>query len=161
MTLLTLATFFIGVWLLAIYAGRILHEDMERLVGDQQFSTVSVLAAQINQDLDERRRELQTVAGSITPAMMKDAASLQKHLEHHSVLLSLFNAGAIVTRIDGTTTASIPLSIARLGVNYMNRDFIAAALKEGKTTIGQPVMGGYCGPRFFASGCPFAMRKAM
>jgi hypothetical protein len=38
----------------ALYSSRMLREDMQRLLGDQQFSTVSFVAAEINQALDDR-----------------------------------------------------------------------------------------------------------
>ena len=53
----------------------------------------------------------------------------------------LFNNGVFVTRPDGTAIADVPRSTGRLGVNWIDRDQIAAALKEGKTSIGRPVAG--------------------
>jgi hypothetical protein len=50
-TLITLAIFVIGIWSLAFYASRVLHGEMQNLLGDQQFSTVSILAAELNDDL--------------------------------------------------------------------------------------------------------------
>ncbi|MFZ4539242.1 ATP-binding protein [Propionivibrio sp.] len=141
LTLFTLAIFLTGIWGLSLYASRLLREDLERLLGDQQFSTVSFIAAQINQELGDRLRALETVAGSVTPAILGNTAALQAMLERRPIFQSAFNGGTFVTGMDGTATASIPLSAERLGVNYMDRDFIVAALKEGKSTIGRPVMG--------------------
>ncbi|MEI7673463.1 MAG: cache domain-containing protein, partial [Deltaproteobacteria bacterium] len=141
LTLFTLTIFLIGVWSLAIFASRMLREDMQHMLSDQQFSTVSLLAAKVNQELDGRLRALEKIVGSISPAMLKDTAALQTFLEQRILIQSLFNGGAFVTGTDGTATASIPLSAERIGSNYMDRDYIAATLKEGKSTIGQPVMG--------------------
>lgn len=44
-TLATLGVFVVSLWMLSIAASRMLRSDMERLLGDQQFSTVSLLAA--------------------------------------------------------------------------------------------------------------------
>jgi len=84
-TLFTLAIFVIGIWSLAFYAGRMLREDMQRLLGEQQFSTVSLLAAQVNDELAGRLRALETVAASITPAMLGSRAALQALLEQRPV----------------------------------------------------------------------------
>jgi len=53
-TVVVLAVFFIGIWSLAFYASRMLREDMLRVLGEQQFSTVSLLAAHVNEELDSR-----------------------------------------------------------------------------------------------------------
>lgn len=140
-TLVTLTFFLIGIWSLACYAGRMLREDMQSLLGDQQFSTVSLLAAQVNQELDDRFRALETIGGTITPAILGNAKALQTALEQRRYFLSLFNGGAIVLNLDGTAIADVPRSTGRIGVNYMDVDAIAAALKEGKATVGRPVMG--------------------
>ena len=70
MTLFTLSVFLVGIWSLAFYASRMLRQDLEYLLGEQQFSTASLIAAQLNQELDERFRSLETVAGSVSPALL-------------------------------------------------------------------------------------------
>ncbi|MDD5175946.1 MAG: ATP-binding protein [Sterolibacterium sp.] len=140
-TLYTLTIFLVGIWSLAFYASHMLRQDMQNLLGNQQFSTVSVLAAQVNQELSDRLGALEKVAKHVSPAMMKDASALQKFIEARLVFQTLFNGGAFITDIDGIALASIPLSLERKGVNYMDRDFIVSPLKEGKATIGLPVMG--------------------
>ncbi len=139
--LFTLAIFLVGIWALAFYASRMLREDMQRLLGEQQFSTASFIAAGVNEQLDDRLRALEKVAGMIDPAMLDNTAALQTSLEQRPVFQGMFNGGTFVTRLDGTATASIPLSAERIGVNYIDRDYISAALKEGKAIIGRPVMG--------------------
>ncbi|MEI6260628.1 MAG: histidine kinase dimerization/phosphoacceptor domain -containing protein [Deltaproteobacteria bacterium] len=141
MTLFTLTIFLISIWSLVFYVSRMLREDMQRLLGEHQFSTVSLLAGQVNQELDERLRALETIAGSFSSVISDNTSALQTHLEYHPIFQSLFNGGTYITGIDGTTIASIPLSAGRIGVNYMERDHIAAALKEGKFRISQPVIG--------------------
>ena len=44
-------------------------------------------------------------------------------------------------RLDGVTISTAPPDPARMGPNYMDRDYVVAALKDGKTLIGRPVMG--------------------
>ena len=139
--LFTLAIFLTGIWSLAFYASRMLREDLQTLLGEQQFSTVSYIADEVNHELGERLRALEKIAGRITPAMLGNTAISQTFIEDRPIIQSLFNGGIFVTRLDGTATASFPLSIERIGVNYMDRDYMAAALKEGKASIGQPVMG--------------------
>src|ERR1035437_4329100 len=140
-TLFTLGIFLLSLWLLAFYASRILRADMQRLLGDQQFSTATFVAEDVNHELEDRLRGLEMVAKAVTPALLANAVILQTTLEQRTFVLSLFNGGIVVVNLDGKVVADVPLSTGRVGVNLMDRDHIAGALKEGKTTIGRPFMG--------------------
>lgn len=140
-TLATLAIFVISIWSLAFYAGRELREDMQVLLSEQQFSAVSILAADVNQALEDRLRGLEKLAGQSGPAMREGPAAMQAFIDSHLLLQSLFSGGVIAYRLDGIAIAEAPLAAGRIGLNYMDVDTVAAALREGKTTIGRPVMG--------------------
>jgi diguanylate cyclase (GGDEF)-like protein/PAS domain S-box-containing protein len=140
LTLFTLAIFVIGVWLLAFYTSRMLREDMQLMLGKHQFSSVSLVAAHVNAEMDGRLRALEKVAARITPAIMGNALSLQTFLEDRPALVSMFSGGVYVTRLDGTGIADVPISTGRIGVNYSDRDYIVEALK-GKSAISRPVIG--------------------
>ncbi len=140
-TLFTLAIFVAGIWSLAFYASRILREDMQRLLGEQAYSTASMVAADIQNELSDRLNALVRTAARITPATLGNVAAMQTFLEDHLALEVLFNGGAFVTGADGTATASVPLSAERHGVNFMERDHVVAALKEGKSKISKPTIG--------------------
>ncbi len=140
-TLFTLVIFLISTWSLATYASRVLRDDMQRLLGEQQFSTVSFIAAEVNYELNDRLKILARVAESVSPTLLDNAAALQVLLERQAVLQDQFSGGVIAYRLDGTATAELPRSARRIGTNYMEVDTVAAALKEGKSTIGRPVTG--------------------
>ncbi len=140
-TLFTLSIFVISIWALAFYASRVLREDMERLLGEQQYSIVSLLAANINQELGDRLSALEKVVERLTPAMLGDAATMQRFLEDRPVLQTLFNGGIITYGTDGTVIADSLPAAGRIGANYLDIDTVAAALQEGRSTIGRLVMG--------------------
>jgi PAS domain S-box-containing protein len=137
----TLAILLLIIWSLSFYAGYILRKDMERLLGEQQFSTVSFIAQEINDELSDRFRILEKVASKISPATLADTAQLQSFLEARLILQEPFNGGVIAYRLDGTAIAETTLSAKRVGINYMDIDTIQAALHEGRSTIGKPVLG--------------------
>jgi PAS domain S-box-containing protein len=116
-----------------------LHDDIKNVLGDQQFSTVSLIAAQVEQEIDSRIKGLESVALGITPAHIAQPAALQELLENRPVLLSLFNDGVAFGDLDGTVRADFPRVPGRVGANFMERDYIVGPLKEGKVTIGKPV----------------------
>ena len=106
MTLFTLAIFLVGIWSLMFYLSRMLREDIQRVLTEQQSSTVAVVASDINNELDDRLIALRKAATKITPAILGNTVSIQTFLEDRPALESMFNAGLYVTRHDGTAIAS-------------------------------------------------------
>ena len=137
----TLSIFLIGIWSLAFFASQMLRKDMEQLLGAQQFSAVSYIADDLDHEIVQRFHALDKIAGKITPVMLSNPAALQMFLENLPLFQELFNGGSFVTGVDGTAIAALPSSVQRVGINYMERDFIVAALRDGKATVGQPVIG--------------------
>lgn len=140
--------------MLSYYAGRALHEDMQRELGQQQLATTSLLAAQINNGFKERLAALEIVAASIGADNLKDVSSVRALLEDRPIFLRYFNAGAYVTTLDGTAIVSAPSYKSRIGVNYIDRDYIATPLKTGKPMIGRPVIGRVVHSPVFGIGTP-------
>ena len=140
-TLFTLTIFVLSVWLITFSTSRLLQGDMQRLLGEQQFSTVSVVAQNIDDRLADRMRAVQTIADQIDADLLGHKAALQTRLEERPILSIMFNGGTYITGIDGTAIASLPVSVSRIGVNYFERDYIVAALREGRTSVGRPVIG--------------------
>ena len=66
-TLFTLLIFVISTWLIAFYVSRMLREDMQIVLGEQQFSTVSGIAREIDGRLSDCAHALQTIAKEVTP----------------------------------------------------------------------------------------------
>ena len=153
-TLTTLIIFLMSLLALSFYAILMLKEDMGRISGAQQFSTVTYVAAEIEERLDDRIRALSTVAKTIDASLIDNPAALQKFLEQHFILGNLFNGGLFVTRLDGVAIADFPLPIERAGVNYLDRDYILTPLREGRPMIGHPVIGKKFKAPIFGMGVP-------
>jgi len=154
LTLTTLVIFMVSIWALALYASRTLKADMERQLGEQQFAIVSVLAAQVDQELADRMVGSEKVAARLSPYMSANPTALQRQLESYPILLHWFNAGVFITSADGTPIADVPVSAKRIGLNVMERDYMVAALKEGRSSVGQPVMGKSLGAPVFSIATP-------
>ena len=140
-TLVTLAIFLSGFWSLALYVSQMLRKDMERLLGEQQFSTVSMVATQINRELEVRIETLREAARASVPAMLQGRAAMQAFLEQRRELYLQFNAFTYAADIKGMSVAAIPYSTSRIGVDYSDRDYLQASLKEGRAAISKPIMG--------------------
>ena len=140
-TFTTLLIFLVSLWSMSLYASRMLQGDLQALLGRQQFSTVSLVAAGVNEELENRVKALEVLASAITPADMRSSAALQRILEQNTVAQTLFNAGIFITGTDGTAVADVPRSTGRVGVNFSDWDSVTGALADGLPHIGRPVIG--------------------
>lgn len=150
----TSVVFLISIWSLALFASRMLNEEMEQITAKQQFSTASFMAEAINEALETRLKSLEKIASEISPALLTNTVALQELLEQRPLLQILFNSGVFATGTDGTAIADVPLSAGRIGVNYMDRSSISVPIKEGKSIIGRPAMGKKLGAPIFSISVP-------
>jgi len=140
-TLTTLLIFLVSIWVLSYYASRMLREDMERLLADQQYSTVSYVAAELNYALEERVLALEKVARSIDQSMLDHPAALQQLLENRPIFQDMFNSGVVAVSRGGTAVADVPVVSGRRGTSYASNAATHTALTDGKSVIGRPVVG--------------------
>jgi len=122
---------------MAVYVSALLQRDLQRVLGVQQFATATLEAADVDRDIRNRIKALESVAAGISPAMMDNLSALQDHLLQRRVFLALFNAGVVAYRPDGAAMAELPLETGRIGINYADRDYFLGAL-QGQPTIGKP-----------------------
>ncbi len=142
-----------SIWGVAMYVSNIVQADMLHSLEEQQFSTLSVLAAQIDSEIKFRAQSIEKVAAAITADMLHNPRKMQEYLDSSVVLDVIFNAGAFTTTVEGTVIASIPNSLNRIGVSYADRDYFSAALK-GKSSIGKPIVGKVLGTPVFVMATP-------
>ena len=136
-TLFSLLVFVLGIWGLSVYADRKLRSDMISQIGQRQMATASLVARQINYDLELRLQYLQHVADELGTANFGDAVAVQNHIEQRPLLLRDFLAGVYVVDARGIVIASMPESINRNGTDYSDRGYVNA---EGRHTVGRPVV---------------------
>ena len=72
----TLCVFATSLWSLTLYTSHMLRADMAQLPGDQQATTVSIVAAQINEQLRVRQQELELIAGGVGPELLANPAEM-------------------------------------------------------------------------------------
>ena len=159
LTIFLLIAFLISTWGLALYANRMLREDMQQQLGAQQFATVSLVAAGINEQIEARLGALKTVAADVNPGILANPGATQALMVQRPLLQNLFNAGIFVTRSDGIAIASLPLSYNRVGVDYRDRDYIIVPTREGKSTVGKPRVGVAVKAPIFAMSTPIRDAK--
>jgi hypothetical protein len=112
-TLAMLLICLLGMWSLSFYATHMLRKDMERLLGEQQFTTLAYVASEINGQLDARIKALEQAADPIDAGLLDNPAALQQFMDRLFVLHTLFNDGVMAYRLDGTAIATTPLAPER------------------------------------------------
>ena len=138
--LLTLAVVLMGMVAFGLFLRQALRPAMQAQISAQQFDTVSIVAGQVNQAIEQRLGALQSMAQRMSPEMLAAPQRTQAFLEDRTALFDLFNAGVFVTRGDGQAIASIPLNIPRVGLNYSDRDHVAAAINENRASVSKVVV---------------------
>ncbi len=147
---ITLAVFVANLWALSFYVSHLLQQDMQQVLGEQQFQTVSIVAAELNEELSDRLVALEQIAKQLDERQLGNPVALQALLEQRPILQRMFNGGIFATDASGTAIADVPLSYGRLGTNYIDRASVAEPLKTGKTVIGRPAMGKKLGAPIFS-----------
>ncbi len=66
-TLMTLAIFVLATWTLFGYATRVIRDDTQQQLGEQLFSTASIVASQINEEVEDRLQGLEKYAQGRLP----------------------------------------------------------------------------------------------
>ena len=140
-TITTLVIFLTSTVLLAYFAGQILNRNMERLASEQQLSTASIVAAQINREMESRLTALQGVADISASSLQAGHQAAEDFLAKRPGLHVMFNGGILLHDANGVAVADFPSEIGRTGIGYIEYNAIATAINEGKATINSPVQG--------------------
>lgn len=140
-TVFTLVIFVVSIWSLTLYAHRTLRHDVQALLGQQLLSAATVAASALDRHLVGQVNMLHRVSALITPDLLHDATALQNFLDQRLILDGAFNDGVIVLDAAGTVIADLPVTAGRLGLNYIDRDYVREALRQQEPVIGHPVIG--------------------
>ncbi|HLO62322.1 MAG TPA: ATP-binding protein [Azonexus sp.] len=128
------------LWVAEYSLSHSLRRDMEAAISAQQYSTVSLIAKEIDRSILERLSIAEALAGSLAKGPLASTTATQRMLEERKIPGSIFNWGIIVTDSSGTAIASVPTDLNRTGSNYKEYDFIAKALSTGEVQLPEPVI---------------------
>ncbi len=129
------------LWIATLVISHFLRQDMEETLSAQQFSVVSLLADEVDRSVRERVKALESIALQLNENALTHPQKLISDLREHSVFLGLFNWGIILTDTRGMSLASLPPNLKRTGVDYSDVAVVQQVLKEGRTIIGDALIG--------------------
>ena len=138
----TQAIFLVGVWSLTLFASGALRDDMEKLLGDQQLATVSRVAQEVDRALADGLDQLRGHVRLFASALAGPANHAADLIAGQGDLVQTFNGGVVLVGADGTAIAECPASAGRAGINHMQVDAVAAALKDGRAATGNAAPAG-------------------
>jgi diguanylate cyclase (GGDEF)-like protein len=139
-TFFLMISFLISFWSFSFYASTLLRYDMQNILQTQQFSTASIVAKQLDQEIQTRLDALKNVANDASDAFLKGPDAMQAFLNERSTIKSLFNTALFVVDTKGLAIASVPIPLGITGGTYNERDYVQKAL-SGKSAVGKVVIG--------------------
>ena len=153
-TLSTLTILVVSIWALSLVLAHTLRADMERRLGEQQYSTVAVVSAAVNAELTQRIKALEVQATNITPELFSRPELLQEFLGQKQTLQGFFNGGLIAMNMDGIAVADAPAIKGRVGKDYSKAGCLADTLKNGRLCVTKPFVGLTLGKPVFGMAVP-------
>ena len=136
-----IGTAIISLWGVTLLISHLLRKDMEAAISSQQYSTVSLIAAEIDRSVDERMNILAETARRLAPDGRLDGRRAHGFLEAQSLVLPLFNWGMIVTDAKGMAIASVPAELGRAGTDYGQVLPLRSIALSGKPQVLEPMIG--------------------
>ena len=129
------------LWATVFALSHSLRKDMEATISAQQFSTIALIASDIDRAVRDRLSIVESIASKLAPRILQSdgSASAQNYLEQWDVPSGFFNWGIIVIDARGFTIASTPETLKRRGVDFSSYPGVAKVLRDGRTFVADPV----------------------
>ena len=138
--LISTISLFIAVILLLIAVGTYTYfrETTQKLIFDQQFSMLSILAKGLDDNLVSAHNALINVAKVAPADIAIDHQATQKWLENRTGIRTFFSHSLILLDKTGTLIASIPASPELYGKSFSEREYFRQTMNTGKPVVSAP-----------------------
>ncbi|MEI6557766.1 MAG: ATP-binding protein [Rhodospirillaceae bacterium] len=140
-TVLTLALFVAGIWLLAFRATQEMRQGFQEEIAAQQSTMVHYIAGGIEDQISSRVNALSAVAARIRPEWLNDSPVLAEFLSQRLTILGLFKFGLFAIRTDGTAVADYPVLPGRTGMVFDQLEYFREVMATRRPAIGKPRLG--------------------
>lgn len=153
---ITLGTLILGLsvlWAAVLSLDHTLRRDMEATISAQQYSTVSLIANELDRSIRERQQIIAAIARQLPPATLQSPPTAQAMLERLELTETLFNWGIVIVDRKGIAVASIPAILNRAGVDFSTYPGVSEVL-QGTELIGPPLISPFSGQPIVAMLAP-------
>jgi PAS domain S-box-containing protein len=128
------------LWLTVLTLSHTLREDMEATISAQQFSSISLLARELDRSIRERLGVVESIAGKMNAELLRTPDAAQAYLEQRDIPESIFNWGVIIVDANGVALASTPAHLNRRGVDFSKYPQMQEVMHDGGTQISDPLI---------------------
>ncbi|MCB4360601.1 sensor domain-containing diguanylate cyclase [Quatrionicoccus australiensis] len=129
-----------GITLISLFATKILHDDMQDLVSQQQLTAANYIARDIDGKITLRRESLKRVALNMPPALFTNPAALQIWLEDRKAIHTLFPIGLMVIPPDGGPTLADTPHLKTRPKSFTDRDWFIDVIASRETVVSKPLI---------------------
>ena len=129
------AILFICIAVASFAASQVLRRELVELVGQQQRSTVAVLADATQREVRSRLDALEQSAARLGAVESGDVGALQRLVSGDQPTALMFNGGLFTTGSSGIVIAATSGAAGRIGKDYRDQVAVAAALASGERQI--------------------------
>ncbi len=136
-----------------IFLTRFVQEDLFQIVSSQQLSLAQSIANDVDYKVEERKRFLEHLAGTLPRELLARPEALRDWLKERHLIQPLFSLGLAVADSEGKVIADWPTIPGRQGaVVASNPDFQTA--RGGQFVIGRPMLGRFSKQPVLPMGAP-------
>ena len=128
------------LWITALSLSHTLRQDMEATISAQQFSTISLIARELDRSIKERLSVVESISGRLSEDILRHPDAVQSYLEQRDIPESTFNWGIIVIDANGVALASTPQRLNRRGVDFSKYPMVQEVLHDGQIHITDPLV---------------------
>ena len=132
--------FLLGIGLITLLVSRVLHADMQKMVSDQQLTTASYIARDIDGKIKLRLDSLQRVALNVPPRLFSQPEEMQIWLEDRRAIHTLFPTGLLIIPADGGPPLADTPRLKSRPKSFADRDWFIGAKATGRPFISKPLI---------------------
>jgi len=132
--------FLAGLVLIALFATKILHGDMQNLVSKQQLTAASYIARDIDGKISLRRESLKRVALSIPPELFDNPGGMQAWLDDRKAIHTLFPTGLLVIPADGGPPLADTPRLNSRPQSFVDRDWFIDVIASREPVVSKPLI---------------------
>lgn len=132
--------FLLGIGLITLLVSRVLHADMQKMVSNQQLTTASYIARDIDGKIKLRLDSLQRVALNVPPRLFSQPEEMQTWLEDRRAIHTLFPTGLLIIPADGGPPLADTPRLKSRPKSFADRDWFIGAKATGRPFISKPLI---------------------
>jgi len=121
---------------------QVVKGESRQILLNQQQEMSDVLVRRIENSINTRKEVLEKLANHLSDGyQLRPNNLIQKELDSHIGLHSLFNGGLLVLDANAISIVDSPVVEGRSGINFSDRGHVKAVRKSGATFITKPRIG--------------------